>query len=58
MTYPQADGSVCRTKPDDGSTRLDCASGFGSATMITGTFGFVAASRVVKRIAEGAGKKS
>jgi tRNA A37 threonylcarbamoyladenosine dehydratase len=43
---------------DDSSTRMDCSSGFGSATMVTGTFAFVAASRVVKRIAEGAGKKS
>ena len=59
MTYPQADGSVCRMKTgDDSSTRLDCESGFGSATMVTGTFAFIAASRVVKRIAEGAGKKS
>ncbi|CCK77101.1 conserved hypothetical protein [Oleispira antarctica RB-8] len=59
MTYPQPDGSVCRTKSgDDSSTRLDCASGFGSATMVTGTFAFIAAARVVKRIAEGAGKKS
>lgn len=59
MTYPQPDGSVCRMKTgDDSSTRMDCASGFGSATMVTGTFAFVAASRVVKRIAEGAGKKS
>ncbi|MAK90976.1 MAG: tRNA cyclic N6-threonylcarbamoyladenosine(37) synthase TcdA [Oleibacter sp.] len=59
LVYPQADGTVCQAKPTEGeSTRLDCASGFGSATMVTGTFGFVAASRVVKRLAEGAGKKS
>lgn len=59
MAYPQPDGSVCRMKNDnDASTRLDCASGFGSVTMVTGTFAFVAASRVIKRIAEGAGKKS
>lgn len=58
LKYPQADGSVCATKAFIGdSTRLDCSSGFGAATMVTGTFGFVAASRVVKRIAEGAGKK-
>lgn len=59
LSYPQSDGSVCQTKSFAGdSTRLDCASGFGAATMVTGTFGFVAASRVVKRIAEGASKKS
>lgn len=59
LSYPQADGSVCQTKSFAGdSTRLDCSSGFGSATMVTGTFGFVAASRVIERIARGAGKKS
>ncbi|MAD43398.1 MAG: tRNA cyclic N6-threonylcarbamoyladenosine(37) synthase TcdA [Oceanospirillaceae bacterium] len=59
LVYPQPDGSVCQAKPTEGeSTRLDCASGFGAATMVTGTFGFVAASRVVKRLAEAAGKKA
>ena len=59
LSYPQPDGSVCQTKSFDGdSTRLDCSSGFGAATMVTGTFGFVAASRVVERIARDAGKKS
>ena len=59
MVYPQPDGSVCSTRSsEDDSTRLDCSSGFGSATMVTGTFGFVAASRVVQRIAQNAGKKS
>jgi len=59
LSYPQADGSVCQTKAFSGdSTRLDCSSGFGAATMVTGTFGFVAAGRVVERIAKGAGKKS
>lgn len=59
LVYPQPDGSVCQLKPAAGeeSTKLDCASGFGSATMVTGTFGFIAASRVCKRIAEAAGKK-
>lgn len=58
LKYPQPDGSVCATKSfADGSTKLDCSSGFGAATMVTGTFGFVAASRVVQRLAEGAGKK-
>lgn len=58
LVYPQPDGSVCQMKSFDGdSTRLDCSSGFGAATMVTGTFGFVAAARVVKRLADGAGKK-
>jgi tRNA A37 threonylcarbamoyladenosine dehydratase len=31
--------------------RLDCNSGFGTACFVTGTFGLVAAARVVQRIA-------
>jgi len=43
---------VCAQKPANGeATRLDCASGFGAATFVTGTFGFVAASRVLARLA-------
>lgn len=50
MLYPQSDGSVCANKKDlKEGTKLDCASGFGSATMITGSFGFLAASQAIKR---------
>ncbi|MBB1268223.1 tRNA cyclic N6-threonylcarbamoyladenosine(37) synthase TcdA [Shewanella sp. SR44-3] len=53
LVYPQADGSVCNTKATaDGSMRMDCASGFGAVTMVTGTFGFVAASRVLAKLAQ------
>ncbi|WP_133408033.1 tRNA cyclic N6-threonylcarbamoyladenosine(37) synthase TcdA [Parashewanella tropica] len=52
LVYPKTDGSVCHTKSEtDGNMRMDCASGFGSATSVTGTFGFVAASRVLKKLA-------
>lgn len=52
LVYPQADGSVCSTKATaDGSMRMDCASGFGAVTMVTGTFGFMAASRVLAKLA-------
>lgn len=58
LVYPTPDGEVCQTKQFDGeSTSLNCNTGFGSATMVTGTFGFVAAARVVERIAKDAGKK-
>lgn len=51
LVYPQSDGSVCATKPGgDGSTRLDCASGFGASMMVTASFGMVAASRVIDRL--------
>lgn len=52
--FPQPDGSVCenRTATPDG-TRLNCNGGLGSATFVTGAFGFAAAGIVVRRIAEG-----
>ncbi len=52
--YPQPDGSVCemRSAAEDG-TRLNCNGGLGSATFVTGAFGFAAAGYVVKKIAEG-----
>jgi len=51
--YPQADGSVCemRSAAEDG-TRLNCNGGLGSATFVTGAFGFAAAGFVVRRITE------
>ncbi|MFG6668482.1 tRNA cyclic N6-threonylcarbamoyladenosine(37) synthase TcdA [Halomonas sp. HNIBRBA4712] len=55
LVYPGADGEVCLQKPGRGdATRLDCASGFGAATFVTGTFGFVAASKVLERLARNA----
>ncbi|HSX50026.1 MAG TPA: tRNA cyclic N6-threonylcarbamoyladenosine(37) synthase TcdA [Cellvibrio sp.] len=50
MVYPQPDGSVCMDKQAllDG-VKLDCAGGFGSSVMVTGTFGFVAATRAIER---------
>jgi len=51
LVYPSADGEVCLQKPGSNeATRLDCASGFGAATFLTGTFGFVAASKVLERL--------
>jgi tRNA A37 threonylcarbamoyladenosine dehydratase len=52
--FAQPDGSVCenRTAAPDG-TRLNCNGGLGSATFVTGAFGFVAAGIVVRKIAEG-----
>lgn len=51
--YPWANGNVCGTQEPGSSLRLDCASGFGTATFMTGVFGFLAAGEVVRRIAEG-----
>ncbi|MFC3032083.1 tRNA cyclic N6-threonylcarbamoyladenosine(37) synthase TcdA [Pseudoalteromonas fenneropenaei] len=50
LVYPTADGAVCQMKQNaDGSKNMDCATGFGSATMVTGTFGFYAAAKAVRK---------
>jgi len=51
--FPQKDGSVCETRDaGDDKLKLDCRAGFGSATFVKGTFGFVAAARIVARLAD------
>ncbi len=53
LKYPQSDGSVCTTKATaEGPKRMDCASGFGAATVVTATFGFVAVSRIIEKLIE------
>jgi len=51
--FQQPDGSVCenRATEEDG-TKLNCNGGLGSATFVTGAFGFAAAGWVVKEIAK------
>ncbi len=51
--FPDRDGNVCAVRASDDETplRLNCESGFGSATQVTGTFGFAAAARVLARLA-------
>ena len=51
--YPWADGTCAREPEPGASLRLDCATGFGTATFVTGAFGFAAAGEVVRRIAGG-----
>ena len=54
VAYPRPDGATCDTSAEAASSedlRLDCNSGFGTASFVTGTFGLVAASRVVEKIA-------
>ena len=50
--FPWSNGT-CAVEPEPGgeSLQLDCASGFGTATFVTGAFGFAAAGEVVRRIA-------
>ncbi len=53
LIYPDQSGEVCYAKNQlDGSMKMDCSSGFGAVTQVTATFGFVAASRVLKKLAD------
>ena len=49
--FPTAEGSVCTDRAAAADLRLDCRSGFGTASFVTGTFGLVAASRIVGALA-------
>lgn len=55
VMFQQPDGSICSTRPPttgNSSVRLDCAGGIGASTCVTATFGFVATSRIIKKILE------
>lgn len=47
--YPASDGGVC-AKRESGAMKLNCDSGFGTATFVTGAFGFAAAAHVVQHL--------
>jgi tRNA A37 threonylcarbamoyladenosine dehydratase len=51
QVFPAGDGTVCEKREVDSSLRLDCRSGYGTATFVTGAFGFAAAAQVVNIIA-------
>lgn len=51
QVFPASDGSVCASPEPGSKLRLDCNSGYGTATFVTGAFGFAAAAEVVKMIA-------
>lgn len=52
LKYPQPDGTVCQQKQTaDGPMRLDCSGGFGAVTVVTASFGMVAVSRVLNKMA-------
>lgn len=48
--YPTEDGDVCHRPIDVKETRLDCATGFGTASFITASFGMFAASYILDKI--------
>ena len=52
LIYPQTRPGACEADQQESDLRLDCDTGFGTATFVTGTFGFVAAARIIHRLAE------
>jgi tRNA threonylcarbamoyladenosine dehydratase len=52
VTYPRKDGSVCAQHEPVTDLKLNCNSGYGTASFVTGTFGFVAVAHIVKKLAE------
>lgn len=51
VRYPQADGSVCGVRPQmdaDSALKLDCGSGLGAATHVTGAFAFAASGKALE----------
>ena len=51
VRYPQADGTVCGTRPQvgaDAALKLDCGAGLGAATHITGAFAFAAVGKGIE----------
>lgn len=51
--FPWLDGRVCPAPEPGSSLRLDCASGFGTASHVTGAFGLAAAGAVLEMVAGG-----
>jgi len=57
LRYPAEgdEGEICLAKPEankseNGSTRLDCQSGFGATTHVTATFAFFAVGRAIDKL--------
>src|SRR5579859_2314124 len=51
--FPMQNGCTSTDRARAADLRLDCRSGFGTASFVTGTFGLVAASRVVQQLVQG-----
>ena len=56
LVYPSKGGGTCARREPGSSLRLNCESGYGTASFVTGAFGLVAAAHVVGKLAEGAAK--
>jgi len=50
LSYPDDNGEVCQAKQsNDGAMKLDCNTGFGSATHVTASFAFFAVSHSLRK---------
>ncbi len=47
--YPKEDGTVSHQKPGIHGVSLDCRFGYGAASFVTGSFGFIAAAHIIKK---------
>jgi tRNA A37 threonylcarbamoyladenosine dehydratase len=50
QVFPWSNGEVCDTAEPGTNLQMDCASGFGAASFVTGAFGFAAAAEIVRCI--------
>lgn len=56
--FPGQDGEVCTVRDPNTKARLDCEGGYGSASFVTGSFGFAAASAGIRLYLEHQRQKS
>jgi tRNA A37 threonylcarbamoyladenosine dehydratase len=49
--FPKPDGTICETR-EGGDMRLNCDTGFGTASFVTGAFAFAATARIVRKLIE------
>ncbi len=49
QVYPRGDGTVGYQKPGIHGVHLDCRMGYGSASFVTATMGFMAVSRIIEK---------
>ncbi len=52
VRYPQADGSVCGTRPEGEAGKLDCGGGLGAAMHVTAAFAMAAVGRAIEKLLE------
>jgi tRNA A37 threonylcarbamoyladenosine dehydratase len=48
--FPWVDGTARSVREPDSEVSLDCSTGFGTASFVTGAFGFAAAGEVVRQL--------